>query len=1077
MSNLMYQNYHKHSYYSNIRTSDSVASYKDYCIRALEYNQKIISSVEHGSQGRYIECYELAKQYDLKFLFGTEAYFVKDRTEKDKTNAHIVVLAKNENGRQCINEALSEANISGFYYQPRLDNELLFSLPKDDVWITTACIAGVWKYDDYEEIIKRIHGYFGDNFFLEVQAHNTVPQKNINSEILQLKQKYGIQLIAGVDSHYIDNDKAWERDDYLLSKGISYEDESGWYMDYPSPDELYSRFVEQGILDNSEIEEAFNNTNTFLNVAEYENEIFSDNLKMPSIYPDKTKDEKDKIFEDLIHQRWEEDKNEISQDKWDLYEKEIAMEVGVVKDINHSDYFLLDYEIVQDGLKHGGQITNTGRGSAVSFYINKLLGFTKVDRIASDVKLYPERFLSKTRILQTGSIADIDLNLGNPEVFAESQKRVLGENHAFPMIAYGTYKVKSAWKLFAKSQNVPFDIASEVTKQIEKYEVAIKHAETDDEREDIHVEDYIEEKYLDIFEKSKNYRGIISSVGAHPCAHLIYQKDIRRNIGLIMIKSGKNETLCSLMDGKWAEKYKFLKNDLLKVSVVSLIKALYQRIGIKEHTVSELLEICTPDHKVWDVYKNGWTMGINQVEQRGTSARCMKYRPKNISELCSFVAAIRPGFKSMYRRYENREDFAYNIKTIDDLIRTPQFPQSYMLYQEHAMAILNYAGIPMDLTYEVVKNIAKKRADKVLKYKETFLKGMKERIVEQEHQTEKEAKKIANMTWQIIEDSVRYSFNASHSLSVAIDSLYCAYLKVMYPLEFYETYIKVMTEENKKDKVILAQNEASSAFGIRFSPFKFGEDNRDIHANKKKNEITNSLQTVKHFSRKVAQALWGIRGKYDYFIDLLLKIKKDKVPINSRHLDILVKLDYFEEFGNQKELLRIIEIFNDLKCGESKSISKENIKDSFMIPLLEKYGNDKGVNGNVLKAYKINDCMSLLHECELYIKKCNLDDFSDCEKIKNKMEFLGYLMPTGKEQDRPKIYVSVIYPIHRRSDKKLCGHNLVGISIGSGKQSKYTIWSNVSKIKGKFKVGDILQCMGFKQNGQSFEMTDYVVVN
>ena len=143
---LNYQNYHKHSYYSNIRTSDSVVSYEQYAKKAVEYGQKIISSVEHGSQGRYIECYELAKQYDLKFLFGTEAYFVKDRTEKDKTNAHIVVLAKNENGRQCINEALSEANISGFYYQPRLDNELLFSLPKDDVWITSACFTEDCNY-------------------------------------------------------------------------------------------------------------------------------------------------------------------------------------------------------------------------------------------------------------------------------------------------------------------------------------------------------------------------------------------------------------------------------------------------------------------------------------------------------------------------------------------------------------------------------------------------------------------------------------------------------------------------------------------------------------------------------------------------------------------------------------------------------------------------------------------------------------------------------------------------------------------------------------------------------------------
>ena len=335
---------------------------------------------------------------------------------------------------------------------------------------------------------------------------------------------------------------------------------------------------------------------------------------------------------------------------------------------------------------------------------------------------------------------------------------------------------------------------------------------------------------------------------------------------------------------------------------------------------------------------------------------------------------------------------------------------------------------------------------------------------------------MANPNHNFIIDNGIVTSN-SHSLSVAIDSLYCAYLKVMYPLEFYETYIKVMTEENKKDKVILAQNEASSAFGIRFSPFKFGEDNRDIRANKKKNEITNSLQTVKHFSKKTAQALWGLRGNYDYFVDVLLTIKLEKVQINSRHLYILVKLDYFEEFGNQKELLKIIEVFNDLKGGESKTVSKENIKDSFMLPLLQKHGNDIGVNGNVLKAYKIDNCVDLLHDCETYIKKCGLEDFTDLEKIRNKIEFLGYLMPTGKEQDRPKIYVSTVYPINRKKDGKLCGHNILGISIGSGKQSRYTIWSTVSKKNGEFKAGDIIQCHAFKRNGQSFEITNYTLVN
>lgn len=106
----IYQNYHRHSCYTNPRISDSVASNEDYAKRAVELGQSILSSCEHGWQGNYAECYELAKQYHLKLLFASEAYWVKDRTEKDNTNCHIFLAAKNERGRQALNDVLSEAN-------------------------------------------------------------------------------------------------------------------------------------------------------------------------------------------------------------------------------------------------------------------------------------------------------------------------------------------------------------------------------------------------------------------------------------------------------------------------------------------------------------------------------------------------------------------------------------------------------------------------------------------------------------------------------------------------------------------------------------------------------------------------------------------------------------------------------------------------------------------------------------------------------------------------------------------------------------------------------------------------------
>jgi len=240
-----------------------------------------------------------------------------------------------------------------------------------------------------------------------------------------------------------------------------------------------------------------------------------------------------------------------------------------------------------------------------------------------------------------------------------------------------------------------------------------------------------------------------------------------------------------------------LKNDLLKVNVVKVIYETYKKIGIQPHPLPQLLDVCSKDKKVWDIYKNAWTMGINQVEQTGTSGRVAKYAPQNISELSAFVAAIRPGFQSNYHQFEAREPFCYGVKSLDDLIQTEEFPQSYLLYQENAMQVMAYAGIPISETYEIVKNIAKKRVEKVLKYKKKFISGMMSQITKNEPNV-KNPKEVAETTWKIIEDSSKYSFNASHSYSVAGDSLYGAWLKSNYPYEFYETLMQMLEEDGDK---------------------------------------------------------------------------------------------------------------------------------------------------------------------------------------------------------------------------------------------------------------------------------------
>lgn len=402
---MIFQNYHRHSFYTNPMIADSTARNEDYAKRAVELGHGILSTMEHGHQGRYIEGYDLSNKFGLKFLFGTEAYWVKDRRTDDGSNCHIYLGAKNENGRRAINNILSEANLTGFYRRPRIDVPLILSLPAGDVWVTTACVA-YWKYDDIDALTERFAEHFGKNFFLEVQYHDTERQRELNSHILRLRDKLKTPIIMGCDSHYILPNGHRDREDYVESKGIQYEDEVGWYLDYPDGDTAYRRFVQQGVLTDVQIREAIDQTNVFLDVQEYDSPIFNTQIKMPSVYPDWTQEQKDAEYERLVWQGWDAYKDKVPPEQHEHYKQEIQSEIDTVRECAMSDYFILNYHVIRQGKENGGWLTKTGRGSAVSFITNMLLGFTEVDRIAAKVKMYPDRFMSATRILQSGSLPD-----------------------------------------------------------------------------------------------------------------------------------------------------------------------------------------------------------------------------------------------------------------------------------------------------------------------------------------------------------------------------------------------------------------------------------------------------------------------------------------------------------------------------------------------------------------------------------------------------------------------------------------------------------------------------------------------
>ena len=1056
-----YCNYHCHKEYTNVKISDSVAKLTQYADRALELGHGILSSMEHGWQGNYYETVRLAKEKGLKPVIGAEAYWVRDRFEKDNSNCHIYLGAKNENGRQAINDIISEANLTGFYRQARIDLPLILSLPKDDVIITTACLA-YWKYQDIDEITKEFAKHFGKNFFLEVQYHNTDSQRAINKHILKLHNELKIPLIMGCDSHYIHSNQAQNRTDFLFSKGIEYPDEEGWYLDYPNGDEAYDRFARQCVLSHTEINDAIDNTQVFMDVEEYDSPIFNTDIKMPSLYPTYTQEQKNEEYKKLVWQGWSEYKDKVPKDKWEFYESEINKEIQTVVDTKMADYFIDNYYIIRQGKANGGWLTKTGRGSAVSFITNMLLGFTEVDRIAAKVHMYPERFMSATRILQSGSLPDIDFNCAPVEPFARGQQQVLGEDHAYPMVAYGTMQKSAAWKLYAKSQGITFEIANAVSDQLKKYETAVKHASEDD-KDSIDVFEYIDKEFHEIYAKSKDYLGLITSWSIAPCSYLLYAGSIRKEIGLVKIK----DHICCLMDGHWAEACHFLKNDLLKVSVVDGIYRIYQRKCKELPTVQELLAQCPPSDPAWDIYKKGCTIGINQCEQTGTASRVAKYAPRNISELGAFVAAIRPGFKSMYKSFESRQPFAYGIKAFDDLIQTDEMPNSFLLYQEQEMAALNYAGIDMSDCYTAIKNIAKKRADKVLAYKDKFTQGFAKTIVTNEGKTENEADELAQNLWQIIEDSARYSFNASHSYCVALDSLYGAWLKAHHPLEFYEVLITLSEEKGDKDKMNALKAEAEDYFGIKFPPFRFGQDNRSIKCNNETNTIVNSIGAIKGYGSSIGAILYDCSlQNFKYFVDVLQFL--DAKTVKAAKVKPLICIDYFNQYGNINELLTILDTWELFKQGEAKALRKDKITSPILQAILKKNCNSLNKDGSESASFKVNDkAMQCLYDFENYIKNNPLEDISMKQRIDYTMEILGYTdVVTGKECDRRRLLITDCIAIPDKQGK-IWAYRIGTRSLGSGKTARLTVRDNVYQAN-PLAVGDIIYAAELFKNQNGY---------
>lgn len=924
-----YFNFHKHSYSSNVSTIDCTVSNEDYAKRSIELGHEWLSSCEHGGTINFINAYMVAQQYGLKYIHVGEYYFVPDRNVelKDKSNYHLILIAKTKKAFEEMNYIMSEANESGYYYKPRIDLELLRGLPKGEVYCTTACIGNFLRnYPDTKPILEELINIFGENFFLEVQPHKTEKQIKYNQLMKELSVEYNIKLVGACDSHMIYEKDILDRDYLLHSKGLIYEDEDGWFLDFTDYNTLFNRFMEQGIWNEKEVIELIDNT---LILTETDDIVIDTSMKIPTLFKDKPREWRLGHLKKLIWEGWDKYKERIPEEQHDIYIKEIIKEFDIIEGSDTEDYFITDHYVVKKGKEKGGILTPTGRGSGASLFINNILGFTTIDRISSLVPMISERFMSIARIKETKSMPDLDLNMYNREAFIEAQKEIFGEHSNYFMVAWGTLGTKSAFKMLCRAKNIDVDLANEISKLITSYEIDKKHNDS------VIIEDYIkEEEHIKLLKEAEKYKGIIDSMSQHPCALIVFNGDIRREFGLLRAPNG---TLVANVTGTEADKLGYLKNDFLVVQVVGMNHKLYNRIGIDVPHSKDLYEMVGSDEKVWDLYANGYTMCLNQVESSSTTQKVMRYKPRTVEELCAFIASVRPSFQSMYSKFERREKFEYGIKKLDDFLKGKYLNGSYLLYQEQQLLLLILIGINEGEAYSVLKAISKKKIEVIqsieIEFKEKLLKYVSD---DTSISDEKKMSIIANL-WQMFVDSSAYGFNSSHSLSVTMDSLYTAWVKANYPIEFYEVVLDTFSEDKNTEKVALLKNEAFRYKGITVPVMRYGQNNTKFTANNDTNEIYQSLMSVKALNKNTAETIYEISKQFPKpksFFELY-KIMKEN-GLSKTHIVNLSKIGYFLNIESNKAKCIWL-------CDNYDKINKKTLKKDKIDELFKSINPDKSI--------------------------------------------------------------------------------------------------------------------------------------
>ena len=871
---------------------------------------------DHGVMYGCIDFYSAMKDAGIKPIIGCEVYVCRDRLDKSAANreySHLILLCENNTGYQNLMKLVSEGFLTGYYYRPRIDYNLIRQHSEGLICLS-ACLSGdlpklllQGRYDDAEAYVREMQDIFGEkNFYVEIMDHGIREEKIVMPRLISLAREMNVPLVATNDCHYLEEKDADAQEVLLcIQTGKTLDDANRMRMDtrqlyVKSEDEMRTLFAvcpdavdrTQEIADRCNVEFEFGVTR----LPHYPVPEGETALSMLT-----------RLTHEGLRERYPDAKE--TDEPW----QRLNYELNVISSMGYVDYFLIVWDFIRYA-KSQGIMVGPGRGSGAGSIVAYSLGITMLDPLK--YQLLFERFLNPERV--TMPDIDVDFCYERRQEVIDYVARKYGADHVSQIITFGTLQAKGCIRdvgrvlgmsyqdTDAVAKAIPFDLGMTLEKAL-TLSPLLKTMY--DEQPEVHR----------LIDTAMTLEGMPRHASTHAAGVLITGKPVMEYVPL----QRNDEVITTQYPMGTIERLGLLKMDFLGLRTLTVIRDTLDML--REQGIDMKPEdIPRDDPAVYEMISAGDTDGVFQLEGGGMRTFLTNMKPTCFEDIIAAISLYRPGPMESIPRYIQGKQNPSSIHYETEKLR-PILDVTYgcMVYQEQVMQIVrDLAGYSYGRSDLVRRAMAKKKHKVMAQEREYFIHGklnddgtidvpgcVRNGVPEE----------VASHLYDEMTAFASYAFNKSHAAAYAVVCIETAWLKRYHPVPFMAAILNSVYGNPAK---IAAYIQYCRSRGIAILPPDVNRSQWKFTVAKAPDGqlgILFGLGAVKTVGQGAVDAIIRERkhGAYRDIFDFCRRI--DTSECNKRVVESLIKAGAFDGMGgNRPQLLAVFESAMDANSSLRK---------------------------------------------------------------------------------------------------------------------------------------------------------------